>query len=226
MQGAFLPDASLIQGLSIQESLRYCCSLRLAIMYDAPRDVQEKIIARGQPYGTGAAMITFGTEWQFLLALHLLRYSPEDARIQKARDHLCTMPLSKYTVAMIGVLADVADDDYVKSVEIIDCLRLLSSDVFKGIAAIDKLTPQLEPRFGNLHGKSPSQDAAESTQAFSPWSLAIMWLRLRAAKLLQPATSSTLPGLYADSAPKGYIKCCVSVCRSMSQSSRTIPSHR
>jgi hypothetical protein len=153
MQGTFLPDTSLIQGLSIQEALRYCCSLRLAIMYDAPRGVQETIIAHGQPYATGAAMLTFGTEWQFLLALHLLRYSPEDPRIQAARDHLRTMPLSKSPVFLQWALAHNADDDYVKSAAIIDCLRLLSEDVFKGIAAIDKLVPQLEPRFGNLHGE-------------------------------------------------------------------------
>lgn len=101
MQGAFQTDMSLIEGLSLQQALRYTCSLRLAIMYDAPREVQEKIMSDGQSYANGAAMLTFGTEWRFLIALHLLRYSPPDVRIQAARDHLSTMPHSMSFVQMV-----------------------------------------------------------------------------------------------------------------------------
>lgn len=98
MQGSFLADTSLIEGLTIQQALRYTCSLRLAIMYDAPRDVQEGIISAGQPFANLAAMLTYGTEWRFLLALHCLRFMPEDPRIQEARDHLCTMPDSEQSL--------------------------------------------------------------------------------------------------------------------------------
>jgi hypothetical protein len=98
MQGSFLTDTSLIEGLSLQQALRYSCSLRLALMYDAPQHVQEDIITKGRQFAVSAAVVTYGTEWRFLVALHCLRFHPEDPRIQDSRDHLCTMPLSKYSL--------------------------------------------------------------------------------------------------------------------------------
>jgi hypothetical protein len=59
-------------------------------------EVRERILAEGQPLADGAKSITTGTEWQFFKALHLIRKNSKDPRIQEVRDHLCTMPLSKF----------------------------------------------------------------------------------------------------------------------------------
>lgn len=95
LQGSFLTDISLIKGLSLQQALWYCCSLRLAVLFDAPVEVRERIIRDGQPLADSAQSITTGTEWQFFKALHLLRTNPKDPRISEVREHLCTMPLSE-----------------------------------------------------------------------------------------------------------------------------------
>jgi hypothetical protein len=94
MQGSFLTNISLLKGLSLQQGMWYCCALRLAILFDSPIEVKQRIIADGQPFADSSAMLAFGTEWRFLLALHLIRTDRMDARIQEVRDHLVTMPLS------------------------------------------------------------------------------------------------------------------------------------
>jgi hypothetical protein len=86
----------MIKGLVLQQALWYCCSLRLAVLYDAPIEIKERILAEGQPFAAGAASLDMGTEWRFYMALHLLRTNPGNPRIKDARDHLCTMPLSTY----------------------------------------------------------------------------------------------------------------------------------
>lgn len=95
LQGSFLSDISLIKGLVLQQSLWYCCSLRLAVLFDAPAEVRERIIADGQPCSENAAMLTYGAEWRFYTALHLLRTNHKDSRIREVREYLGTMPLSK-----------------------------------------------------------------------------------------------------------------------------------
>lgn len=79
----------------LQQGLWYCCSLRLAILHDAPHETIHRIIADGQPFADGTAMLAFGTEWRFLVALHLLRSDPTGPALQEARNHLSTMPLSE-----------------------------------------------------------------------------------------------------------------------------------
>jgi len=95
LHGTYLTDMSLIKGLVLQQAMWYCFSLRLAVLFDAPLKVRERIIADGQTVANSASMITTGTEWQFFKALHLIRINSKDPRIQEVRDHLCTMPLSK-----------------------------------------------------------------------------------------------------------------------------------
>jgi hypothetical protein len=79
----------------LQQALWYCCSLRLAVLFDAPLEVKERIVAEGQAFADNAMSISYGTEWQFFKALHLMRVDSRDPRIQEVRDHLFTMPLSK-----------------------------------------------------------------------------------------------------------------------------------
>ena len=100
LQGTFLSDISLIKGLVVQQSMWYCCSLRLAVLFDAPVEVRNQIVTDGQLCLEGAAMITFGTEWQFCLALHLLRTNAQDPKIQEVREHLLTMPLSQFRLPL------------------------------------------------------------------------------------------------------------------------------
>jgi hypothetical protein len=73
----------------------YCCSLRLAVLFDSPVEVRERILTDGQPFADGVESISPGTEWQFLKALHLVRSNSKDPRIQEVREHLCSMPLSE-----------------------------------------------------------------------------------------------------------------------------------
>jgi hypothetical protein len=102
MKGSFLTDISLLKGLSVQQALWYTCSLRLALLYDAPFETRQRIIEDGQPFVAGVAMLTFGTEWRFLKALHWMRVDHKDPRIQEVRSHLRTMPLSKSQLANLA----------------------------------------------------------------------------------------------------------------------------
>ena len=95
MQGSSLTEPSLHEGLPVQRALWYCCSLRLAFLFDAPLEVKERILADGQPFADEIAALVFSNEWRFLLALHLIRTNRKDPRIQEIREHLCTMPLSQ-----------------------------------------------------------------------------------------------------------------------------------
>jgi hypothetical protein len=103
LQGSFLTDITLIKGLMVQQALWYCCSLRLAVLFDAPVEVRERILTEGQPLANGATSISTGTEWQFFKALHLIRTNSKDPRIQEVRDHLCTMPLSTFFIHLLGL---------------------------------------------------------------------------------------------------------------------------
>lgn len=84
MHGSFLADPSIYRNLSLTESMWHCCALRLAIVYNAPLDVQTDIISKGTPHLVAAAPLIFGTQWEFYVALTLLRASPEDSRIEQA----------------------------------------------------------------------------------------------------------------------------------------------
>lgn len=95
MEGSFLRDKSVFRNLSIQESMWHCCSLRLAILYDAPLDIQLDIIAKGTRHTAGAASLIYGPEWEFHSALTLLRRDPHDERIEKACETLRTVSGSK-----------------------------------------------------------------------------------------------------------------------------------
>jgi hypothetical protein len=154
MQGSFLTDISLIKGLTIQQGMWHCCALRLALLFDSPIEVKHRIIADGQPFLDSNTSLAFGTEWRFLLALHFIRTDRMDARIQEVRDHLLTMPLSTLTTRIHWDICSCSDSDYAKCVEIIDCLLALEDDLFRSIATLDRLSADLEPTFGNLHGES------------------------------------------------------------------------
>lgn len=95
MQGSFLTDISLLGGLPVQQALWYCCSLRLAFLFDAPLEVKERILADGDSFADGAAMRVFGIEWRFLLALHLIQTNRKDPRLLEIREHLCMTPPSQ-----------------------------------------------------------------------------------------------------------------------------------
>lgn len=88
MEGSFLNDRAVFRGLSIQEAMWHCCSLRLAIMYDAPIETQLDIIAKGTPHTAAAASLIYGPEWDFHSALTLIRSNPDDARIEQACETL------------------------------------------------------------------------------------------------------------------------------------------
>ena len=95
MQDSSPSDISLLGGLPVQQTLWYCCSLRLAFLFDAPLEVKERILADGDAFADGAAMVIFGNEWRFLLAVHLIQTNRKDARILEIREHLCMTPLSQ-----------------------------------------------------------------------------------------------------------------------------------
>lgn len=88
MEGSFLSDTAVFRNLSIQESMWHCCSLRLAILYDAPLDTQLDIIAKGTPHVEAAASLVYGPEWEFHSALTLMRTDPADKRIDQACETL------------------------------------------------------------------------------------------------------------------------------------------
>lgn len=88
MEGTFLSDSSAFRNLSLQEAMWHCCSLRLAILYDAPLDVQMDIIGKGHIHTAAAAPLVYGPQWKFLCALTLMRTDPKDKRIAQARTTL------------------------------------------------------------------------------------------------------------------------------------------
>lgn len=96
MVGSFLRDNSAFRDLSLQEAAWHCCALRLAILYDAPLEVQLDIISKATKHIAGAAPLVYGTEWQFLSALALLRSDPKDPRIEQARSSLSAYSGSKW----------------------------------------------------------------------------------------------------------------------------------
>lgn len=95
MEGSFLNDTAVFRNLSIQESMWHCCSLRLAILYDAPLDVQLGIIEKGTPHTEAATSLIYGPEWEFHSALTLIRSNPQDKRIEQACETLRLMSGSK-----------------------------------------------------------------------------------------------------------------------------------
>lgn len=101
MEGSFVHDTAVFRNLSIQESMWHCCALRLAILYDAPLDVQLSIIAKGTPHTAGAASLIYGPEWEFHSALTLIRSDPHDKRIRAACESLRKVSGSKlHSVAL------------------------------------------------------------------------------------------------------------------------------
>ena len=52
--------------------------------------------------------------------------------------------------------------------EVIDCLASLHNDLFKGVAAVDKLSAELESKFANLHGAYGAIDGADKRRTPVP----------------------------------------------------------
>lgn len=155
MQGSFVSDTADFRNLSIQESMWHCCSLRLAILYDAPLEVQLEIIEKGTPHTQAAASLIYGPEWEFHSALTLIRSDPLDKRIERACETLRKVSGSQLrSSTRLTSLADIPDIDFANSLKVLNCLRYLYRDTFNGIKSVDTLCRELQEHSPNLHGAS------------------------------------------------------------------------
>lgn len=102
MKGRYLSDTSAFRNLSLQEAMWNCCALRLAILYDAPLDAQLAFTESGSAHTAAAAPLVYGTEWEFLCALTLLRSDPQDQRIDQARKSLKKLSGSEHPVQCLS----------------------------------------------------------------------------------------------------------------------------
>lgn len=82
---------------SLVKQMGHCRALKHAILHDEPLDTQLDIIAKSTPHtaateSSSSSSSSTGrtTEWEFYLALTLMRSDPTDKRIDKARETLRT----------------------------------------------------------------------------------------------------------------------------------------